>query len=240
MPKWDLSLPPDFTVPRHIGIIPDGNRRWARARGLPTLEGHRRGFDAAVEVSQAAFDLGVHTVSVWCFSTENWNRSSEEVAYLMRLYELFLKKQLKNAKDKKIRIVHCGRKDRLPKSLANALSKVENDTKLFDQHLLNICLDYGGRDEIARAVQKIISAKIDSSKITPELIDSFVDTANQPHPHPDLIIRTSGEQRLSGFLSWQNAYSEFYFEKDHFPDFNPAKLINTIIDFNHRSRRFGK
>ncbi|MFA5828736.1 MAG: polyprenyl diphosphate synthase [Candidatus Shapirobacteria bacterium] len=237
--KWNLSLPENSEIPHHIAIIPDGNRRWAKARGMYTLEGHKKGFDAAVEVTEACWEIGVHTVSVWCFSTENWNRSAEEIAYLMKLYELFLKKQIDSAKKEKVKIIHRGRKDRIPKSLASAIAKAEADTAHFTDHVFNICLDYGGKDEITRVVSAIVADKISPDKVDQQLIDKYLNLQNQPYPNPDLIIRSSGEQRLSGFMSWQNAYAEFYFEKDHFPDFNPSKIIDAVIEFNRRHRRFG-
>lgn len=237
--KWDLSLPENTQIPHHIAIIPDGNRRWAKVRDMYSLEGHRKGFDAAVEVTEACWKIGIHTVSVWCFSTENWNRTKEEVGYLMKLYELFLKKQIDSAKKQKVKIVHLGRKDRIPKSLAASITKAEAETAHFTDHVFNMCLDYGGKDEITRAVSKICADKISPDKITQELIEQYLDTRGQPYPNPDLIIRSSGEQRLSGFMSWENAYAEFYFEKDHFPDFNPSKIIDAIIEFNRRHRRFG-
>lgn len=232
-------MPPEVKVPNHIGIIPDGNRRWARARGLPTFEGHKKGFDAAVEVTRACWQLGVHTVSLWLFSTENWDRSEEEIAYLMKIYDGLIKDLLKDARKYGARIVHCGRKEKIPQWLAKTVQDAEVKTKRKRKHILNLGLDYGGHDEILRAARKLLKERVDPKKLTKEVFESYLDTKNQPYPYPDLIIRTSGEQRLSGFMSWQNAYSEFYFEVDHFPDFNPAKLKDAILDYSRRKRRFG-
>lgn len=239
MYKWDLSLPPGTKLPVHLALIPDGNRRWARERGLPTFEGHKRGFEVVVEVTRACWEMGIHTVSLWFFSTENWNRSKEEVAYLMEIYDGLIKGLLKDAKKYRAKMIHLGRKEKIPKWLLKTAQKAEESTKKARKHILNFCLDYGGHDEILRTTRKILEAKVDPNKLTKEAFESYLDTRNQPHPYPDLIIRTSGEQRLSGFMSWQNAYSEFYFEKDHFPDLDPAKLKKAILDYSRRKRRFG-
>jgi len=239
MLKWDLSLPPDTKLPAHIALIPDGNRRWARARGLHTFEGHKKGFSVALENVRACWQIGIHTVSLWFFSTENWNRSKEEVGYLMKLYDGLIKDLLKDAKKYSVKMVHLGRKEKIPKWLAKTAKKAEEETKRAKKHILNFCLDYNGQDEILRAVKKILKEGIKPEKFTKEIFESFLDTTNQPHPYPDLIIRTSGEQRLSGFMSWQNTYAEFYFAPVHFPEFTPEKLKEAILDFNRRQRRFG-
>jgi len=235
----EIQLPKGTTVPDHIAIIPDGNRRWARAKGLPTLEGHARGFDRAVEVSRAARNAGIHTVTLWGFSTENWERSKEEVGYLMRLYEKLVDDYLKEAKKDKVRIVHLGRKDRIPKSLLAKIVKAETETKENDRYIMNICIDYGGHDEVLRATQKMIADGVSAEKIDKKLFESYLDTAGQPYPYVDLIIRTSGEQRVSGFLIWQAAYAEYYWEDGHFPDFSPERLKLAILDYSRRRRRFG-
>lgn len=237
--KWDLSLPSETKIPNHIGLIPDGNRRWAQARGLPAIEGHKKGFEAAVKVTRACWEIGIHTVSLWFFSTENWNRSKKEVAHLMKIYDGLIKDLLKDAKKYGVRMVHLGRKERIPKWLVKTVQKAEEKTKKARKHILNFCLDYGGHDEILRATKKMLEEKIDPNKLTKEIFESYLDTKNQSHLYPDLIIRTSGEQRLSGFMSWQNVYSELYFEKNHFPDLNPANLKRAILDYSRRKRRFG-
>lgn len=239
MYKWDLSLPPSTRLPNHIALIPDGNRRWARARGLNTFEGHKRGFSVAVEDVRFCWLLGVHTVSLWFFSTENWNRSKEEVDYLMRLFDDLVKELLKDAKRYGVKMVHLGRKEKISSWLAKTTQKAEEETKRARKHVLNFCLDYGGQDEILRAVKKILKKKIDPRKLTKEIFEFYLDTGSQPYPYPDLIIRTSGEQRLSGFMSWQNTYSEFYFAPVYFPEFTPEKLKEAILDYNRRQRRFG-
>lgn len=234
-------LPEDVVVPHHVAIIPDGNRRWARERGLPALEGHRRGFEITPKLVRAARELGIHTLTIWAFSTENWNRSETEVKYLMKMYEWFIGKHLAEAKREGARIYHLGRKDRIPKRLAEKMARAEGETADNDKYVLNIALDYGGHDEILRAISRWLEAEHKQRKSIKSVnrFAEYLDTRGQPHPDPDLIIRTSGEQRTSGLFSWQAAYAEFYFEPDHFPDFSPKKLREAIIDYAQRGRRFG-
>lgn len=234
-----LTLPKNTVIPNHIAIIPDGNRRWARARGLYTLEGHRRGFDAAVKVCRAARAWGVHTVTLWGFSTENWDRSKKEIDYLMRLYEKLIKDFLDEARENQVRIYHLGRKDRLPAFLIKKIREAEEETKHYEKYIMNIALDYGGHDEILRAVQNIVKDRISAEKIDKNLMEKYTDTHGQSYPYVDLMIRTSGEQRTSGFLLWESPYTEYYWENGHFPDFTPEKLRDAILDFSRRRRRFG-
>ena len=240
MSKKIASLFPKGTkVPDHIAIIPDGNRRWARARGLHTLQGHKKGFDAAVKVSRAARDFGVHTITLWGFSTENWDRTKEEINYLMRLYAKLIDDYLKEAKKDNVRIVHLGRKDRLPQSLLKKINYAEETTKDNSKYIMNIAIDYGGQDDIIRATRGMIRDGVAPEKVDKKLFEKYLDTKDQPYPYLDLIIRTSGEQRTSGFLLWQSAYSEMYWENDHFPDFTAEKLKAAILDYSRRRRRFG-
>lgn len=234
-----ITLPPGTKVPDHIAIILDGNRRWARARGLPTLDGHDAGFEAGMKVSKAARDLGVHTVTVWGFSTENWDRSPEEINYLMKLYRKMVETVREDAIKENIRFIHLGRKDRFPKDLMKFISEVEEETKNNKKHVFNVALDYGGHDAIIRATQKIIRDRIPAEKVNEKLFASYLDTAHQPYPYVDLFIRPSGEQRTSGLLPWEMAYAEFYWELDHLPDMTPEKLRDAIIDYSRRRRRFG-
>ncbi len=235
----------------HVAIIPDGNRRWAKDHHLPSLMGHRRGFDRAVEIGRTARDMGIHTLTLWGFSTENWNRSRSEVNYLMGIFESMFDKHLEEAKKNETRIYHLGRKDRLPKSLLQKITEAEQETRSFTRHVFNIALDYGGHDEILRAIVKAVA---DSKGKAEDYFQSrgkyhdkypyyafkdHLDTGDQPYPYPDLIIRTSGEYRLSGYLLWQSAYSELYFEKVHFPDFTPDRFKRAILEYSNRKRRFG-
>lgn len=234
-----LKLPKDSVIPNHIAIIPDGNRRWARARGLYTLEGHRAGFEASVKVCRAAREWGVHTVTLWGFSTENWDRTEKEISYLMNLYKKLIDDFLDEAKENEVRIYHLGRKDRLPRFLMKKIEQAEKETAKYTKYIMNICLDYGGHDDILRAVQKIIKDGVKAEDVTKELMERYIDTHNQPYPYVDLMIRTSGEQRTSGFLLWESPYTEYYWDNGHFPDFSPEKLKDAIIDFSRRRRRFG-
>jgi undecaprenyl diphosphate synthase len=234
-----ITVPKDTVVPNHLAIIPDGNRRWARARGLHTLLGHKRGFERAVEVARAARDMGIHTVSVWGFSTENWDRTPEEIKYLMKLYHKLIDDYLKESMEEGVRIYHLGRRDRLPASLIKKLTDAEEKTKNNTEHVINVCLDYGGQDDIVRAVQKMIEDGVSAAEVNNELFEKYIDNHDQPYPYIDLMIRTSGEQRTSGMLLWQSAYTEYYWEREHFPDFSPEKLKDAVLDFSRRRRRFG-
>lgn len=254
MDKTKLTLPEGTNIPNHIAIIPDGNRRWAHDRGLPSFEGHRRGFDITPKIARAARDLGIHTLTIWAFSTENWKRSPKEVAYLMKLYEKFVDDHLKEAQKEQTKIIHLGRKDRIPNTLREKVEDAEEKTKNNKKHILNIALDYGGHDEILRTINKIIK-DVQKGELKIEELDRevgkyhnkypyyyfkhYLDTGDQPYPYPDLTIRTSGEQRISGLLPWQVAYTEFYWEPDHFPDFSGEKLRTAILDYSNRRRRFG-
>ena len=229
-----------FAIPNHIAIIPDGNRRWAKAHNLPTLAGHKKGFEVAVKIGRKIRSLGINTLTMWAFSTENWNRTPKEVSYLMKMYEIFVEKNLKEALKEKIRIIHIGRKDRIPKSLLEKLKKSEEKTKDFSDYVLNIAIDYGGRDEIVRSIKKISNFKFQISNLTEDNFSQFLDTANQPYPNPDLIIRTSGEQRTSGLMIWQAAYAEYIFLQKHFPDLKDEDIELAIEEYSARQRRFGK
>ncbi|KKU91928.1 MAG: Isoprenyl transferase [Candidatus Amesbacteria bacterium GW2011_GWC1_48_10] len=235
-----LTLPEGTKVPDHVVYIPDGNRRWARARGLPPIEGHRAGFENTLRLMRATRSWGIHTVTGWGLSTENWlERPKNEVEFLMRGMVRYLDKYLDEAQKEGIRVVHLGRKDRLPRVLLDKLAEVEEKTRGNAKHIYNLALDYNGPDEIMRAVKRIIADGIRPEQVDRKLMDSYMDTAGQPYPYPDLIIRTSGEQRTSGILQWQSDYAEMYWEPDHFPDFSPAKLREAILDYSRRRRRFG-
>lgn len=234
-----IILPKDTEIPNHIAIILDGNRRWARAKGLPTLAGHKAGFEAGLKVARAARGWGVHTFTVWGFSTENWNRDEAEILYLQGLFRKMVDVVRKEAKKDDIRFVHLGRKDRLPKDLIDYIKKVEGETRNNKSHVFNVALDYGGHDEIIRATKKIIEDGVKAKDLTEKKFASYLDTGDQPYPYVDLFIRTSGEQRTSGLLPWQLNYAEYYWELDHLPDFTPQKLADIIVDFSRRRRRFG-
>jgi undecaprenyl diphosphate synthase len=239
MSEPNVILPKGTIVPNHIAIILDGNRRWARSRGLKTLLGHKAGFEAGLKIAKASRAWGVHTFTVWGFSTENWDRDSREIAYLQRLFRKMVDVIKKEAKKDDIRFVHIGRKDRLPKDLVAYIKEVEDETRNNKSNIFNVALDYGGHDEILRATRKIIDAGIKSSELDEKTFASYLDTGDQPYPYVDLFIRTSGEQRTSGFLPWQLNYAEYYWELDHLPDMTPRKLADMILDYSRRRRRFG-
>lgn len=227
------------TIPNHITIIPDGNRRWAKEHKLTSLMGHKRGFDIAVKLSRKVRQMGVSTLTLWAFSTENWDRTPTEVKYLMRLYGILMDKYLKEAIKDEVKIIHIGRKDRIPKFLLKKIETAEEKTKNFSKYYLNIALDYGGRDEIVRAIHKA-SKNGGTDKITVDNFKDYLDTANQPHPYPDLVIRTSGEFRISGFMPWQAAYSEYLFVNKYFPELTEKDMEDAVEEYSRRQRRFGK
>jgi undecaprenyl diphosphate synthase len=225
-------------IPTHIGIILDGNRRWARSRGLPTFFGHRKGMANVKTIILHAKKVGVKVLTVYAFSTENWNRETKEISYLMKLFELMIGTYLPLLQKEGIKFAHMGTPEKFPISLQNKLAKLTAATKNNTQFTFCACLNYGGRDEIKRAVQKIVHSGTKAEDITTQLISDNLDSAGLPDP--DFIIRTSGEQRLSGFLTWQGHYSELYFPTVHWPAFDTKKFDQAIVEFNHRQRRFGK
>lgn len=237
--KSVIELPSGTQVPNHIAIVPDGNRRWARARGIHTLKGHKAGFERAVELAKAARSMGVHTVTLWGFSTENWDRTKEEVDYLMKLYVKLVDDYLQEAHKEGVKLVHLGRKDRLPKFLVDKITDAERQTAHHTKYIANLAIDYGGQDDILRAVQKMITDGVPAKDVNKKLMEDYLDTHDQPYPYVDLFIRTSGEQRTSGLLMWQAEYAEIYWIDSHFPDFTPEKLKDAIIDYSRRRRRFG-
>lgn len=226
-------------LPKHIAIIPDGNRRWAKEKGLPTFEGHKKGFNQAIEIGKKARELGIKVLTLWAFSSENWKRTKEEISYLMDLYYQMIEINIQDALKEKIKIIHLGRKDRISNKLRLKIMEAEEKTKNFDKYYLAIALDYGGRDEIIRTINKINQSKTSIKNFSEEKINQFLDTKDLPYPSPDLVIRTSGEIRTSGFMIWQAAYSEWIFYPKYFPDFTPFDLEKCIEEYKKRKRRFG-
>jgi len=230
--KVEISL-----YPKHLAIIPDGNRRWAKDRGLATILGHQAGKERFKEVLRYLQRTPVATVTFWAFSTENWKREESEVKYLMESLSKTIKEIRIECVENKIVFRHLGRKTELSDELVEALNNLEKETNKFlsekNVRRLNIAIDYGGRDEIVRAVNKIP----DGETIDEKTFDKYLDTFGIPDP--DLIIRTSGEMRLSGILPWQSTYAELYFTQKHFPDFDSAELELALADFSSRKRRFG-
>lgn len=225
-------------IPCHIGFIIDGNRRWAKEKGLPTFMGHKRGVERIEEIVKYAQDLGIKIVTIYAFSTENWKRSGEEVSYLMKLFEDAAVKKMDEANKREIKIKILGNFQGLPLSLQKALNKAISLTKNNRKTIVNVALNYGGRDEIIRTLRKLMALRIKPEKITEKLINENLDTAGLPDP--DFIIRTSGEQRLSNFLPWQSTYSELYFPKIYWPDFDRKQLDIAILEFQKRQRRLGQ
>ena len=225
-------------LPTHLGIILDGNRRWAKAQGLPTVEGHREGAEVFREIALGVFESGVKYLSAFVFSNENWNRAEEEVGYLMKLVMKAVEKYLDTFDEAGIKIVVLGRKEGIAKSVQDAVDRTEQKTKDNTKGTLALCFNYGGEAEVVDAVKAIIDSKIPADKITPEIVQQHL--YHPEIPPLDLIIRTSGEQRLSGFMLYRAAYAELYFAEDLWPDFS-IKQLKSILDwYAKRERRFGK
>lgn len=225
-------------IPKHVAIICDGNRRWAKEHGLPSFEGHKRGYDVAMKIGKKARELGVKALTFWIFSTENWDRSQKEVSYLMQLFEEMIDRYLKDALKEEVRIIHLGRKDRISQSLRNKIIEAQEKTKNFTKYYLGVALDYGGRDEIVRTIKKISNDQFPISNINSKNFSQFLDTRDLPEL--DLIIRPGGEKRLSGFLPWQSEYAELIFIDKYFPDFTGKDFEKCIQEYASRQRRFGK
>ena len=222
---------------KHLAIILDGNRRWARERGLSTFEGHRVGYERFKDVSKWCLERNIKILTVYAFSTENWNRSKEEVKYLMTLMNKAFSEELEELNKLGFKINIIGSRDRISKTIKKNIEKIENETKNNKKAILNICFNYGGRLEIVEAVKKIVEEGIEVDKINEELISKYIWFKGQPEP--DLIVRTSGEKRLSGFLTWTSVYSELYFPRCYWPDFDEKELDKAIKEFERRNRRFG-
>lgn len=225
-------------VPQHVVIIPDGNRRWATKHGLSPLEGHKRGLETALKIVRGSRNLGVKILTLWGFSTENWKRPSPEVGYLMRIYSIFFKKHWKELVKEGVKFNWLGRRDRVPKMLRQILEKIEVQTARNTNYILNICIDYGGHEELINAFKKIVKKGIKPSQINEKIVAQNLETSGIPDP--DLLIRTSGEMRTSGIMPWQTAYTELFFSKLYFPDFSLTELKRAISDYANRHRRFGQ
>jgi undecaprenyl diphosphate synthase len=244
-------------IPAHLAVIPDGNRRWAWDRGLSPIEGHRRGFEVARQLSRFCRRVGIHTVTLWAFSTENWKRTPEEVAGLFQLYESWILDLLPEAVEEETRVCHIGRRngpplgmvaecartgfpEGLPPPLLAAIDKIEAETGHFENNIINLAINYGGADEIQRAFGRLIdhaaAAGVDPKGLDPA---DFLDTTGQRHPNPDVVWRTSGEYRSSGFLPLQAAYAELVFTTKYCPDVTEDDVADAILEYSARVRRFG-
>ena len=230
-----------MNVPNHIAIILDGNGRWAKAKGMPRGYGHVKGCANLEKICYDIKDLGVKYLTVYAFSTENWRRSKDEVDGLMKLFRSYLKKCIKISRDNKMKIKIIGDISAFAPDIQESIRKLEEFSKDYDELYFQIAMNYGSRDEITRGMKKmaqdVADGKLSPEDVTEERISGYLDTAGVPDP--DLMIRTSGELRLSNFLMWQMAYTEFYFTDVAWPDFNKAELVKAIEKYNQRDRRYG-
>ncbi|MBP7228242.1 MAG: isoprenyl transferase [Longilinea sp.] len=231
-------LPALKKVPRHIAIIMDGNGRWAAARGLPRLAGHRAGTENLRNVIRACVEFGVSYLTIYAFSTENWGRPNDEVEGLMHILEEVIDKELTELHQEGVQLRHIGRIERLPQGLAEKVRNAQELTRNNQRLILCIAWNYGGRDEIVCAVRHLLEAQTPPEAISEQLISDSLFTAGIPDP--DLIIRTSGEMRISNFLIWQAAYSEWYVTPVLWPDFGRLELYKALQDYERRDRRFGR
>ena len=237
-PLERLALPPLDKPPEHVAIIMDGNGRWARQRGLPRSAGHRQGTENLRRIIRAAAEFGVRIMTIYAFSTENWSRPRREVRLLMRILEMVIDRELEELNREGVQIRHIGELDGIQKRLASKVVDACNYTRHNQRLILNVAFNYGGRDEIVHAVQNVVRAGIAPEEITEATISKHLYTSDLPDP--DLIIRTSGEFRLSNFLIWQGAYSEIYTTDTYWPDFGRSAFYDALIEYGNRRRRFGK
>ncbi len=232
-----MNMSEASAIPNHIGLILDGNRRWAKENGLPTFEGHRLGYLNLKEITKHAVNSGVKYVSAYIFSTENWKRTKEEVSYLLDLALMVATKEARAVHAEKIRVVFLGQRTGLPAKLVDAIEKAEALTKANKRGTLALCFNYGGQLEIVDAVKKLAKQKDSIKNLT---VESFYKSLYAPMvPDIDLLIRTSGEQRISNFMLWRAAYAELYFTEKHWPAFTSEDLDLAIMEFGNRKRRFG-
>jgi undecaprenyl diphosphate synthase len=223
--------------PRHVAIIMDGNGRWAKSRGLPRLAGHRAGTENLRPILEASVEFGIEYLTIWAFSTENWSRPDAEVQGLLRILRRMIQRELRELDKQGVRLCHLGRLDRLPRGLQKQIQDAMEQTKNNDRLTLNVAFDYGGRSEIVNAVQGIVRDGIPADQVDEALLSRYMYTAGQADP--DLIIRTSGELRTSGFMMWQAAYSEYYITPTFWPDFDRDELYKAVLAYGQRDRRFG-
>lgn len=230
-----------LSIPEHVAIIMDGNGRWSKKKNLPREFGHRQGGKVLEQICKDAYSIGIKYLTVFAFSTENWKRSDEEVSTLMNILREYLTDCIKKSNKNKMKVMVIGDRSRFDEDIRKKIDDLEEASKNNDGLILTIALNYGGRDDIVRAVRKIANditeRKITVDNIDEDLFSNYLDT--NKIPDPDLLIRTSGEQRISNFLLWQFAYSEFYFSETLWPDFTKKDLVKAIEQYNLRERRFG-
>ena len=231
-----------MNIPRHVAIILDGNGRWAKSKGMPRNYGHTQGAKNVEVICEACHDIGIEYLTVYAFSTENWSRPDDEVAALMKLLRSYMRSSIKTAKKNNMRVRDIGDKTKLDADLQEAIAELEEKSKENTGLNFTVALNYGSQDEMLRAMNNIKadiqSGKLQDQEITKELFERYLDTWDIPDP--DLLIRTSGEQRLSNYLLWQLAYAEFYFADVHWPDFSKKELEKAVEAYNKRDRRYGK
>jgi len=243
MPKAEVPAADNaaFAVPRHVAIIMDGNGRWAAARGLPRTEGHRRGVEALRKTVRVAGEMGIQVLTIFSFSAENWSRPPAEIRDLMGLLKLFIRHDLAELHQNNVRVRVIGEREGLSPDIRRLLDEAEELTRNNDGLILVVAFNYGGRQEIARAARRlaadVVAGKLPAEAIDADALGNRLDAADLPDP--DLLIRTSGEQRLSNFLLWQAAYSELVFVPAYWPDFDRATLEGAIAEYHRRERRFG-
>lgn len=227
----------NIKIPTHVGLIMDGNGRWATQQGLPRLAGHKAGVENVKPTVLAAKKFGIKYLTFYAFSTENWKRPQDEVSGIMNLLSIFIDKEVNNLHKEGVRILHIGRRERLDQGLRKKIEGAIDLTKDNTTITVQMGLDYGGRDEIAQAVRKIVASGVTPEEVTEELISQNLYTAGIPDP--DLIIRTSGEMRTSNFLIWQSAYSEWIFPETYWPDFTEEVFWQMLVEYSRRDRRYG-
>jgi undecaprenyl diphosphate synthase len=229
------------TMPSHVAIIMDGNGRWATARGWPRLVGHRRGAEGVRKIVEAAPGLGIRYLTLYAFSTENWKRSTEEVIGLMTIFARYIQSEAERLSREGVRLRFIGGRERLDKKLQKLMAGIEERTKDNDRLHLTVAINYGGRDELARAARRIATAvaegRLRPEDVTEDTVGDYLDTFDIPDP--DLVIRTSGETRISNYLLWQSAYAEYEFTDTLWPDFTPEELAKVLDRFSDRERRYG-
>ena len=232
----------NLVIPEHVAIILDGNGRWAKKRGLPRSMGHKEGCKTLEDIVEQAARLGIRYLTVYGFSTENWKRPSEEVGALMQLFRYYMVRFIKIANENNVRAKMIGERSRFDQDIIEGINRMERETKDNTGLTFVFAVNYGGRDEIVRGVRKLLTdcqdGGIKPEDITEEVFSSYLDTAGMPDP--DLLIRTSGELRLSNFLPWQTAYAEMVFDKTYWPDFDRAAYLRALREYAGRSRRFGR
>lgn len=235
------QLDPDL-LPRHVAIIMDGNGRWAAQRGLQRISGHQEGLKALQDVLEVCHELNIPFITIYAFSQENWNRPQLEIQLLMNLLERYLQEERELFQKRRIRFLPIGRLHRLPPAVQSLIMEVAEETRHFTDRTLSVALSYGGRTEIVDAIRQI-ALEVEVGSVTPAQIDeSFFERYLSTYglPDPDLLIRTSGEARISNFLPWQIAYTELYFTKTLWPDFRRVETLQALLDYQKRERRFGR